>query len=104
MRDDYFCITEREGYFHMDNWINYESGPFAITISCWTETITIKFSLEGKPEELKKDFIETITIAWGLKEDDFVCNTDSKIQIKINYEIIKKYMENLVVFGDPDNE
>jgi hypothetical protein len=53
--------------------------------------------MEGKPDFLWEGFIEIITEAWNLKEEDFKEKGKEKIVIKMNYSILKLYIEHAIV-------
>lgn len=90
-----FSYTERTLGFETDNLINYNAGPIQITISCWSEEITIKTDQQW--EYLLKEFMETATLAWELEPTD-IKNNNNPITIKLNYKILKLYVEHSIVF------
>ena len=88
-------ISERMGDFYSDNLIIYKAGPVNISISGWSEEITI--STDSRWEYLLPEVLVLVRDAWAVKDENVVCSTNP-IKIKLNYEILKLYIEHCIIF------
>lgn len=83
------------GYSTSDNNIFYFAGPMYISISGWSEEITITTTTQWC--YLLPEILTVAIEAWGLTDNDFIlCGCD--IKIKINFKILKLYIEHAIIF------
>ena len=92
-----FFYCERILESESSNLIIYYAGPLEISISGWTELITIK-SKNEKWNYLLTDCLEAAKQAWNVKDEAIVLYKD-KIEIKYNFEMIKLYIEHYILFN-----
>jgi len=78
-----------------DNLIIYFVGPIKVSISGWSEEIVI--STDKQWEYLLKEIPVIIEEAWSVDPSNIVV-TNCRITVKLNYTILKLYIEHVIVF------
>jgi len=90
-----FAYSERMLGLDSDNLIIYDAGPINISISGWSEEITIK--TDERWEYLLEEVIEVVGKAWGVQDEDIIQKVNP-IVIKLNYKILLRYIEHSIIF------
>lgn len=91
-----YHYVERLGFVKNDNCIDYEVGPIKISLHAYTEKITIETNTLWL-EELK-NFMLAIQCMLEIKNTDIIYVTETKVEIKLSYKSIKKYLTYVIIF------
>lgn len=95
MKNNNFMISERDLGFKSDNLIIYYAGPIKISISGWSECITL--STNSKWKHLLSECLEIAKEAWEL-DDNSITFKENEVYIKYNFNNIKLYIEHSIIF------
>jgi hypothetical protein len=97
-----YHYAERLGAQSNDNLINYTVGPVRLRLDTYSETIT----LEVGPlwvEDLENCKI-AVQCAFEIEDSRVTYITNTKIEIKANYKITRKYLLYVLMYITPSDE
>lgn len=89
--------TERLDDRRTSNLIIYDAGPINISISGWSEEIIISSS-NKKWDYLIPEILSIAKEAWEINDDDLKSVNRNKVVIRLNYKILKLYIEHNIIF------
>jgi hypothetical protein len=92
-----FYFQERNDGCENWNLINYSTGP--VDIGLFDETNNIKVVVRNKWSFLLDEIKSVCKEAWEFEEEDIINQTESSFTIKINFKILKNYLDKTIIFG-----